>query len=40
MEAEAEASSKALLVELSQYCEDLGAKKPKNLSKKGKYLMN
>ena len=35
MEAEAEASSKTLLVELSQYCEDLGAKKPKTYLKKG-----
>ena len=33
-----EASSKTLLVELSQYCEDLGAKK--NLLKKVIHLMN
>ncbi len=35
MEAEAESSSKKLLLEVSQYCEDLGTSKPKTYLKKG-----
>ncbi len=35
MEAESEQDSKKLLNDLSQYCEELGAKKPKTFLKKG-----
>ena len=35
MEAEAEQASKNLLIELSEYCENLGAPKPRTFVRKG-----